>query len=145
MPTQVDVHGGVPFLDRRGNEHAITHDPGVVDYHMQIAERGHRGIDDPLGAVPIGDVLIIGDRPAASGLDFGHHAIGGAGIASLAAERGADVIDHHIRALGRKSQRIGAAQPARSAGDDDGAVVADTHYSLSIIVTLACPPPSHMV
>ena len=55
--------------------------------------------------------------PVAGG-DLGHHGFGG----SLA-----NVVDHHVGALGGEGQRIGAAKAAAGAGDDDGTVVADRH------------------
>ena len=116
---------------------------------MQVAEFCNSGLDNAPCRIPVGDVLIVGNGLAARGGDFGHHCIGGAGIAPLAAERCADIVDHDICAFCGKSQRIGTPQTARRASDDDcpplANAFADTHYSLSIIVTLACPPPSHMV
>ena len=47
--------------------------------------------------------------------------------APLAAQRGADIIDHDVGALCREGERIGTPQPARGAGDDDGSVFADSH------------------
>jgi hypothetical protein len=125
MAAQMDVHRRVPFFQRGGNEHAVAHDPGVVHHHVKIAKRSNRSIDDALGGVPIGDVLVIGDRVAACRLDLGNHCVCRAGIAPFAVQRGADVVDHHVRAFGAESQRIGPAQPARRAGDDDGASVTD--------------------
>ena len=145
MPAQVDVHGRVPFLQRGRNEHPVAHDPGIVDHHVEVTEGFQRGIDDPLGRVPVGDVLVVGDRLAPGGADFLYHGIGGRGVAPFAVQRGADVVDHHVGPFRAKGQGIGPAQAAGGAGDDDGASFADTHYSLSIIVTLAWPPPSHMV
>ncbi len=86
-----------------------------------------RGIDDALGRIPVGNVLVIGDRLAAGGDDLRHHGIGSAGVAAFAGQRGADIVDDDVGAFGGKGQRIGAAQPAGGAGDDDGAVVTNAH------------------
>ena len=127
MPAQVDVHGRVPFLDGGRDEHPVAHDPGIVDHHVEVAERVDGGLHDASGSVPVGDVLVVGDRLAARRDDFRHHAVGGAGVAPFAAQRGADIVDHDIRALGSEGERIGPPQPARGAGDDDGSVFADSH------------------
>ena len=113
MPAQMDMHRRVPFLQRGGNEHAVAHDPGIVDDHMQVTKCGHGGIDDAFCRVPIGDVLIIGDGLAARRLDFRHHRIGSAGIAPFARKRSADIIDHHIRALSAEG-RAHRPAPARA-------------------------------
>ena len=105
-----------------------------------------RRCHQPRGSIPIRDIVVIRDRIAARGDDLGHHRVSGGGVAALPAQRGADVVDDDVRAFGGKGQRVGAPQPARCAGNDDGAVVAEAHaHSLSMIVTLACPPPSHIV
>src|SRR3546814_4346741 len=70
MAVQMDEHRRVPLLGGRGDEHAVAHDPGVVDDDMEVTERGDRGFDDALRRIPVGDVLIIGDGVAARRLDL---------------------------------------------------------------------------
>jgi hypothetical protein len=116
------------------DEHAVAHDAGVIDDHLHVAEPGHRGVHDRLRAGHAGDVVAVGQR---LGADFCGDGFGGLAL---------DVVDDDIGALGGVGQRVLAAQTRAGAGDDDGTVVADAHdYSLSMIVTLATPPPSHMV
>ena len=52
-----------------------------------------------------------------------------ANLAPVAAQRCADIVDHDVRALGTKGQRIGTAKPASCPCDDDGTTVTDTFAS----------------
>ena len=79
----------------------------------------------------------------------------GPGRLPAAVERAAEVVDHDLGALGREGERMGAADAAAGAGDDDDATVADAGCGRrtvaaiaqrrSMMVTLAWPPPSHIV
>ena len=55
------------------NRHAVAEDAGVVDQHVEVAERVDRGVDHALGAVPVGDVVAVGDGLAAGGGDLVDH------------------------------------------------------------------------
>ena len=145
MAAQMDMHRCIPFLERRGHEHPVADDAGIVDDDMQVAKGIQCCIDDPLRAIPIGDVFIIRDRLAARRLDLFHHRICGRCVTAFALKRSADIIDDDICTFRAKGKRIGPAQSACGAGDDHRSSFTNTHYSLSIIVTLACPPPSHIV
>ena len=43
----------------------VAQDPGVVDEDVEIAERVDGGVDERLAAVPVGDVVVVGDGLAA--------------------------------------------------------------------------------
>ena len=145
MPAQMHMHRRIPFFQSGGYEHAVAHDAGIVDDDMQVAKGIQRRINNAFCCIPIGNVFIIGDRVSTRRLDFFDNGVCRRCVAAFAVERGADVIDDDVRTLRTKGERIGTPQPARRACDDYGSSVANTHYSLSIIVTLAWPPPSHMV
>ena len=42
-------------------EHAVAEDAGVVHEHVQVAEGVDGGVDQPLGGVEVGDVVVVGD------------------------------------------------------------------------------------
>ncbi|MNP49663.1 hypothetical protein D3C76_1438670 [compost metagenome] len=147
MPFQVHAHHQVPVFFREADEHAVTQDAGIVDQHMHLAKRRQRGVDDVLRATQGGDIVVVGDGLAAPRVYLVHHRLG---------RLAADVVDHDIGALGGERQRIGAAQPATGAGDNHGTAFTDCHgsapvaecwrlQSRSMMLTLAWPPPSHMV
>ena len=133
----MDVHRRIPFIDGRRHEHAVAHDAGIVHHDMQITKGGHGRVDNALRPIPIGDVFIVGDGVSTRRLDFRHHSVGSARITPFAAQRSADVIDDDVGPFRCKGERIGTSQPTCGPGDDDRPVVANTHYNLSIIVTLA--------
>ena len=105
---------------------------------MHLAEGRYGRVDDGLRAGKGRDVATVGPGAAAGGRDLVHHRLRGLEP---------DVVDDDLRALGGEGPRIGPAQAAAGTGDEDGSPFADTHrsHSLSMIVTLACPPPSHIV
>ena len=146
MPTQMDPRHRIPFLRGAGNEHAIAHEAGVVDDRVERAECVERGLDDALAGIPVRDVIGVGHRLAARGADLVDDAFRRAlGFAALAVRADAKIVDHDLRAFRRQPQSIGPAEAVARPGDDNHPSFANTHYSLSIIVTLACPPPSHIV
>ena len=118
MAFQVYPHHLVPVVLAEADEHAVTQAAGVVNQHMHFAESGHGGIDDGLRAVHCGDVSMVGKGTAARGSHFGGDSFG---------RFEPDVVDHDVSALGRESQRIGAAQAAAGAGDDDSALITKGH------------------
>ena len=112
----------------RADEHAVAHEPGVVDDDVEAAEVLDGRVDRCAGAVPVrrrrrrwrrprppGRADLVDDRPAPSpcrGL--------------RRAERRAEVVHDDLRALARKRERVRAPEPAARAGDDDDASLADT-------------------
>ncbi len=84
--------------------------------HFAISFEG--GIDDLLRRFHARDVVAGGDGFSTGSDDFITHGFGGFD---------ADVIDDDIRAFGGVGEGIRLAQAAARAGDDDGALIADTH------------------
>src|SRR4029077_20285580 len=62
MTAQVHLHGRVPLLDRRADEHAVAHHAGVVDHDVEAPEVLERGGHDASGAFPIGHIVTVGHR-----------------------------------------------------------------------------------
>ena len=52
-------------------------------------------------------------------------------VGALAGERGAEVVDDHLGALGGEGEGVGPAEAAPGAGDDDDTSVADAHRLVS--------------
>ena len=88
-------HSSVGHVD----EHAVAQDPGVVDEDVEPAEGVDGGVDEPLGALPIRDVVAVGHRLAAHGADLVDHLAGGTGRAAGAVHLGAEVVDDDLRPL----------------------------------------------
>ncbi|MNE15370.1 hypothetical protein D3C80_1082770 [compost metagenome] len=143
MAAQVDAQHGVPFLGRAGDEHPVADEAGVVDHGVQVAKGVERRLDHALTALDLGDVVGVGDGPAAGGDDLIDHGLGRADrLTGLAVGADAQVVDDDFRPLGRQSQGVGPAQPAARARDDDHAAFTDTEHGRfphrrSMIVTLA--------
>ncbi|MNR30692.1 hypothetical protein D3C85_1481590 [compost metagenome] len=118
MALEVHGHHGVPVGFAEAGEHAVAADAGVVDHHVQVAE-GFDGLahDQPRRVIA-GDVVAVGHGTAALAEDFTDH-----GQRRFAV----DVVDHHFRAFGGESQRVGAAQTTAGTGDDHHAVFTGFH------------------
>ena len=141
----------VPLLFGGADEHAVAHEAGVVDDHVEAAEGVERRLHERAGAVPVGDVVAVGDRLAAGGADLVDDLAAPGRVEpprpSSAAPRS---LTTTLAPSARERERVGAAEPAPGAGDDHDAAVADPasmprRQSRSMMVTLAWPPPSHIV
>ena len=73
---QVDVDHRVPVLFAQVDEHAVAQDARVVHQHVQGAEGVQRALDETLPALPLRDVVVVGDGLAAHGLDLGDDLFG---------------------------------------------------------------------
>ena len=112
----------VPLLLAHVDEEPVPQDAGVVDQHVEVAERLDRRLDQALAALPVGHVVTVGDGTAAGGHDLGDHLLGrGAAVAAArtAVVGGpATVVHHDGGALGREEQGVLTTDAAPSAGDD---------------------------
>ncbi len=141
-------HDGVPLLLGRSNEHPVPQEASVVDDHVETAEVVDRRLDELARAGEVGYIGAVRDGFAAGLTDLVHDLAGGTGRAAAAVELRAEVVDDDLGALPSKLQGMGAANAAARARHDDDASFTDPahdRYSLSMIVTFAWPPPSHMV
>ncbi|MNR03205.1 hypothetical protein D3C85_1190870 [compost metagenome] len=115
---QVHRYHGVPVGFAEAGEHAIAADAGVVDHHVQVAERFDGLAHDQARRVIAGDVVAVGHGAAALAEDFADHGQRRFTI---------DVVDHYFCAFGGEGQRVGTAQTTAGTGDDHDAVFTDFH------------------
>ena len=94
---------GAPVLERGLLDRAVDGGAGAVHQHVQPAERADGRVQRDGPGFLLGDVLRDGDRGLADGV--------GDGLGPLEI----DVRDRDLRALARKQQRRGAADPRRGA------------------------------
>lgn len=96
----------------------VPQNPGVVHQHVEPPEFVDGLIDDALSAVPVRDVVGVGDGPAAGSDDLVDHLVRGPGVRTLPGVVPAEVVDDDGCALLREQQRMLAPDAAAGAGDD---------------------------
>ena len=121
---EVDGDDGVPLVLGHVDDHPVAQDAGVVDEDVEVAERLDRRVDQPLGALPVGDVVAVDDRLAAQ-VALISATTCWAGVASppVAVVGAAEVVDDDLGALRGEQQRVLAADAASRSGDDRDATV----------------------
>ena len=87
-----------------------VHDPGIVDQHVDAAERGFGRVEHARHSGDIRDVGLGGDGPAAGRLDPGDHRLRRGGVAG--------VVHHHGEAVLGEALGDRGADAAGGAGDD---------------------------
>ena len=122
---QVDPDGDVPLILAAAHDHAVAHHAGVVDHDIEPAERVDGRLDQALGAIPVGDIVAIGDGRATPRPDQVDHLAGRAARRTGAVELGADVVDHDHRALVGELQGVAPADAPAGAGDDHDTSLTD--------------------
>src|SRR3954454_5790914 len=115
----------VPLLFAAREHHAIADEPGVVDEHVETAERVDRGLHKSPCALPIGDVVGVRGCLTAGGTDIVDDRLRGADAGAGAVERGAEIVDDDARGFTRKRKRMFASDAASRTGDDDDAAFTD--------------------
>jgi hypothetical protein len=90
--------------------------PGVVEHHVETAERVHRRREHGLDVIRLGNVGVHGDRGLAD--------LGSRGLLVPA-----DVRAHDLGALLREQQRRGPAHARPRAGDDGDLALKLSHYT----------------
>ena len=88
----------------------VAHAPGVVDQHVEAAERAERGADRAAGELRVAHIARHGDRV-------------GQLVGELAQRRLAARGDHEPRTGRGQRAGVGGAEPGRRAGDHDHAAV----------------------
>ena len=125
----MDLDDRVPLVDGHVDQHPVPQDAGVVDQHVEPAERLDRGVDQPLGALPVGHVVAVGHGFAAGRPDLVDHLTGWAGGPAAAVDLGAQVVDHDLGPLPGELQGVAPADaPAGSGHDHDPPVTNATHW-----------------
>ena len=127
MTLQVDPHDLVPLRFGHVDDDAVAQDPGVVDKDVEVAERLDGAVDQLLGTVPVGDVVAVGDRLTTSRADLLHDLVGRSSVDATPVVGPAQVVDHHLRALGGEQQRVLAPQASPGPGDDRDTPFQCTH------------------
>jgi hypothetical protein len=125
---EVDPHDGVPLVLLARHDHAVAHEAGVVHDHVEAPEGLDRRRHQGAGAVPVGDVVAVGDRGAAGGDDLVHDGLGGGGRRVAAVERHADVVHHYLGALAGELEGVTPADAPPGAGHDHDPAVADAAH-----------------
>ena len=73
--------------------------PALLTSTSSRPERLDRGVDDVLGAVEVGDVVVVGDGLAAAALDDLDDLVGGLLVGALARDRATEVVHDDLGAL----------------------------------------------
>ncbi len=92
--------------------------PGVVDQDMEVAEGGHRLVDQALCAIPIRNVVVVGHRRPPGRGDLVDHLLRGRGVRPGAVGLAAEVVHHNLGPLGREQQRMFPSDAPAGPGDD---------------------------
>src|SRR6202011_1294143 len=98
--------------------HPVAQDAGVVDQHVQVAELVDGPGDERFGALPVGDVVVVGHRPATVGDDLVDYQLGRTVVPAPARLLASEIIHHHAGALGRQQQRFTPADAAPGSRND---------------------------
>src|SRR5581483_1522527 len=142
---QVHVDNRVPLGLVHVHEHSVAEDARVVDEDVEPAVLLDRVRDEPPRAGEIRDVLVVGDGGGAELLDLCHHRLRSGGVASLAGEGRAEIVDDHTRPRAGECECVLAPDAAPGARDDCDLAVEQPHQIRSISVAVPSPPPQHMV
>ena len=108
-------------------EHAVAQDAGVVHEDVEAAEAVDRLLDQVLGSVPVGHVVVVGDGLAAVAANDLRHFLGGPLVGALAPDRAAQVVDDDLGTLLGEQQRLAPPDAVPGTGDDRDLPVDQTH------------------
>ena len=123
----VHLHDRVEVFGRHREHHLVAEDAGVVHEHVEAAERVERGADDVLGAVEVGDAVVVGDGLAAALGDDVDDLVGGPLVGALAGHRPAEIVDDDLGAVVGELHRLAAADTVARSGDDRHLAVEHAH------------------
>ena len=132
----LEVHADhrVPLLLARREDHAVAQEAGVVDEHVEAAERVDRGVHQAAGALPVGDVVGVGDGLAARRDDLVDEELRGRAVGTGSLARDAEVVHDDARAFTREQACVLAADAAPGAGHDHDPPFADARQRDSLRV-----------
>ena len=123
----MDPHDGVPLLLGHVRQHPIPEDSGVVDEHVEVPERFDGLIDQPLGALPVRHVVVVGYGLAAGRGDLVHHLLGRGQVCARAVGVAAEVVDDNFGAFFGEQDGVLPADAPPGAGDDGDATCQRVH------------------
>src|SRR5207253_10724880 len=115
-------------------EHAGTQDGGLVADDAEPAVGLDGLVDDPLGAVVDGNIVVVGDGLAPAAANELGDLLGRPLVGALAGDRAAQVVDDDLRALGGELERLAPADAVPGPGDDRHLVVENAHTSSSSVI-----------
>ena len=116
---EMDADDRLEVGDAHLVEDAVAQDARVVDDAVDAAEGVEGATDDALGSFGLADTVRARHRHPTRALDLPHDGLGGAYILALALGTAAEIIDHHLAALGRGEKGDLAADAAAGPCDDD--------------------------
>ena len=121
------LHDRVEVFGRHREHHLVAQDAGVVHEDVEAAERVERGADDVLGALEVGDAVVVGDRLAAALRDDVDYFVGGPLVGALAGDRTAEIVDDDLGAVVGELHRLAPADAVARPGDDRHLAVEHAH------------------
>src|ERR1043166_7766215 len=99
---QVDANDRVEILDAHVEDHPVAQDAGIVDDDVNVAPLLDGGLDHPLGAIEVRDVVAIGQGFTARGADLVDDFARWTTGRPAAVQLGADVVDDYACAVARE-------------------------------------------
>ena len=126
MTLGVDAHDHVPLVLGEVHQHPVTEDPGIVDQDVEATELVDCLRDQAARALPVADVVGVGDRHSARGADLGRDLGCRTGIGAGSVGAAPEVVDDDRRAFGSQQQRMLTPDAAPRSGDDRDAVPGTT-------------------
>ena len=126
---QVHADHRVPLVLARREEHAVAHEARVVHEDVEPAEGVDRGLHERARALPVGDVVGVGDRLAAQRRRSRRRRPARARVSAPVPSRATPrSFTTTVRALACERERVLAADAAPRAGDDDDPAVTDAAH-----------------
>ena len=137
---EVDPDDSVEVVLGHREQHLVAQDARVVDEDVELPEGVDRLLDEVLGPVPVGHVVVVGDGLAAVALDDVGHLFGGTLVGALAPDRAPEVVDDDLGPLLGQQERFTPPDSVPSAGDDRDLAVQQTHEDLQAqnLTQLSC-------
>jgi hypothetical protein len=96
---EVHADDGVPVFLAHVEAHPVAQDARVVDQDVEVAPGLDRLVDEALRALPVGDVVVIGDGLAAGLGDLVDDLLGVTGVGPGPVPLAAEIVHHHLGAF----------------------------------------------
>src|SRR5688572_7869833 len=109
----------IPVHRAHAVEDAVAQNAGVVHDAVDAAEVVDGRLDDALRALRVGNAVAVGNGRAAGLADLVDHLVGDRLVRALALGGAAEIVDHHLAALGGGEHGDLPSDAAPCPGDDD--------------------------
>jgi hypothetical protein len=129
---------GIPLGIGHVHQHPVAEDPGVVDQHVESAERVDRRVDQSFCPLPVTDVFAVRHRLGAGATDLLHHLACGPVRRTAPVDLGSEVVDHDLGALACEFDGVLPADAPARTGDHGDPSLTDTGHEGS-------SPPDRLV